>query len=253
MSNLALNSNSPFDSIRREDEHGNEYWLARELMPLLGYPRWQRFVDPLDRARTSFSNQQGSSSVSMHFSPLTVKTTGRSKEDYQLSRYACYLVAMNGDPRKPEIAAAQNYFVVKTREAEVSAPQPKPEPELPQSYLEALKALVQAEEEKERLRLESEQLAQENKELMGEVEQLSEVCDELFDYSSIIRVAKFNEVSETSFSWRILKTASARVGEEIKKAPCPRFVSKNLYHHRAWMAAYPWVKLPETTSIVITH
>lgn len=248
MSNLA-HSNSPFDSIRRVDEQGNEFWFARELMPLLGYSRWDRVPDVIDRAKASCFNS--GNPVCEHFSEEARKSGGRNAQDFKLSRLACYLTAMNGDPRKPEIASAQNYFAVKTREAEVSAPQPKSE--LPQSYLEALKALVQAEEEKERLRLEAEQLAEENKELIEEVEDLSEICDELFDYSSIIRVAKFNKVSETRFSWRVLKLASARAGEEIKKAPCPRFVSKNLYHHRAWMMAYPWVKLPETTSIAISR
>jgi hypothetical protein len=114
------------------------------------------------------------------------------------------------------------------------------EPITPQTYLEALKALVASEEEKERLKLE-------NAELMEEVEQLTEVVDELFDYSSIIRVAKFNGVSEKSFSWRKLKQASELKEVEIKKVPCPRYGTKNLYNHSAWLLAYPEVKLPETT------
>ena len=124
-------------------------------------------------------------------------------------------------------------------------------PQTPQTYLEALKALVAAEEEKERLRRETEALSEENKELMGEVEELAEVCDELFDYSSIIRIAKFNHISETEFNWRILKKISTALNLEIKKVPCPRFVSKNLYHHRVWLAAYPWAKLPEITHLTV--
>ena len=117
------------------------------------------------------------------------------------------------------------------------------EPATPKTYIEALKALVAAEEQK--LLLE-----QENAELVQEVEQLSEVVDELFDYSSIIRIAKFNNVSETNFNWRKLKQASQIKGLEIKKVPCPRYQTKNLYSHDAWMLAYPEVKLPEVTSLV---
>lgn len=124
-SNQNQQQDSPFDSIRHTDKDGNEYWTAREVMPLLGYPRWQRFIDPLERAKTSLQVQNGSDAVWEHFSSLTVKNNGkgRPKKDYKLSRYACYLIAMNGDPRKPEIASAQSYFAVKTREAEVKVPE----------------------------------------------------------------------------------------------------------------------------------
>lgn len=114
----------------------------------------------------------------------------------------------------------------------------------PQTYLEALKALVASEEEKERLRLEQEALQEEN-------QQLSEAIDELFDYSSIIRVAKYNQVPETKFSWRVLKKATQKMELEVKKVPCPRFGDKNLYPHNAWRYCYPDVKLPETTTLSI--
>lgn len=116
-------SSSPFDSIRREDESG-EYWMARELMPVLGYPRWSDFKDAIERAKQSCENVRNP--VTEHFSGLSLKNPnsrqGRKYEDCKLSRYACYLIAMNGDPRKSEIASAQNYFVVKIREAEVIIP-----------------------------------------------------------------------------------------------------------------------------------
>ena len=116
----------------------------------------------------------------------------------------------------------------------------------PQTYLEALKALVESEEEKERLRLERESLEEEN-------QVLSETVDELFDYSSIIRVAKYNKVSEKNFSWRVLKKTSQKMELEIKKVPDPRFGSKNLYPHDAWRYAYPDVNLPETTTLRINR
>jgi hypothetical protein len=133
MSNIALSGNqdhnqskSPFDSIKRIDREGSEYWLARELMGLLGYKQYRRFADAIDRAIVS-CQIQGESTES-HFAIVgnMVKRTqggGVNQEDYKLSRYAAYLIAMNGDVRKPEIAQAQSYFVVKTREAETVIPQ----------------------------------------------------------------------------------------------------------------------------------
>jgi hypothetical protein len=102
-------------------------------MSLLGYMKWQRFSDALDRAIAACKNAQNS--VSEHFLPEAVKINkgaGRPQQDYRLSRYACYLVAMNGDSRKVEIAQAQTYFAIKTREAETqqAAPPPKTQAEI---------------------------------------------------------------------------------------------------------------------------
>lgn len=94
--------------------------MARDLMTVLGYPRWNEFNKSIDRAKVACQNANNDPAA--HFSGSTQKTKGRTKQDYKLSRYACYLVAMNGDPRKSEIAAAQSYFVAKTREAETVAP-----------------------------------------------------------------------------------------------------------------------------------
>ena len=118
------------------------------------------------------------------------------------------------------------------------------QPQLPQTYLEALKALVAAEEQRELLEAEKALLEETN-------HALAEAVDELFDYSSIIRIAKFNGISEKSFKWHRLKAASNKLGLEIKKVPCPRFGEKNLYSHDAWRLAYPGVSLPETTTLVV--
>lgn len=119
-------------------------------------------------------------------------------------------------------------------------------PKVPQSYLEALKALVAVEEEKQRLEAEKALLEEEN-------HALAEAVDELFDYSSIVRIAKFNRVSETLFSWRKLKAVSQKMGVEVKRVPCPRFEFKNLYSHDVWRICYPEHKLPETTTLVIAR
>jgi paraquat-inducible protein B len=116
MSNLSRNHDSAFESIRRNDEQGNEFWDAREFQPVLGYARWGDFKPVIERAKTACVNTGNNATI--HFSGACLKTQGRPSENYNLSRYGCYLVAMNGDPRKPEIAAAQSYFAIKTHESE---------------------------------------------------------------------------------------------------------------------------------------
>jgi DNA-damage-inducible protein D len=118
---------SPFDQIKQVDSDGSEYWLATELLTLLGYQTWKRIKDTVERAKISAKNS--GLDQSCHLVDVVQMTQiGTSQafrevlKDYKLSRHACYLVAMNGDPRKSAIAAAQNYFAVKTREAEL-APQ----------------------------------------------------------------------------------------------------------------------------------
>jgi hypothetical protein len=115
---------SPFDQIRQVDEEGAEYWVARQLQPLLGYTQWRRFEETVERAKLACYNS--GYNIEDHFADAgnLVKRQqggGSRQSDYKLSRYACYLTAMNGDPRKPEIAAAQTYFAVKTREAEIGS------------------------------------------------------------------------------------------------------------------------------------
>ena len=117
----SLEGASPFEQIRLIDESGNEYWLARQLQPLLGYRQWRRFEETIERAKLACQNS--GLSVDEHFLPTLAKRSGgRPGNDYRLSRYSCYLTAMSGNPQKPEIAMAQSYFAIKTREAEL-APQ----------------------------------------------------------------------------------------------------------------------------------
>ena len=100
------------------DQEAIEFWLARELMPLLGYSTWRQFSEAIERAKEAckISGQP----VDNHFLPAPAKSTGgRPKEDYFLTRYACYLIAQNGDPRKPQIALAQTYFASQTRKQEL--------------------------------------------------------------------------------------------------------------------------------------
>ena len=143
----AFNAQSPFDSIKRVGEDGAEYWSARDLMPLMGYAHrgaWQRFDESvISRAKRAASNQ--GMQVGNLFIGSYEKTGGRPREDFKLTRYAAYLVAMNGDPNKPEVAAAQHYFAVQTRVAETQAPALA----LPQDYASALRELASQVEAKE--------------------------------------------------------------------------------------------------------
>ncbi len=112
---------SRFESVASEYE-GIECWSARELQTLLGYSKWENFVKVVDKAKESCKN--ASEDISNHFPDVRKMVrigSGAEKEieDILLTRYACYLIAQNGDSRKPEIAFAQNYFAVQTRRAEI--------------------------------------------------------------------------------------------------------------------------------------
>lgn len=112
---------SPFDQILHLDAYGREYWIAREVQPLMGYPRWQHFEPVIDRARKAASNVSDAAAVFTEVRENPSDLGGRPAKDYRLTRAAAYYVAMNGDPDKVEVAAAQAYFVRRTREAELGA------------------------------------------------------------------------------------------------------------------------------------
>lgn len=159
MTQLALSTDSPtspFDAIRNVDTDGTEWWSARDLMGLLGYLRWERFDDAIDRAKASA--KASGHDADQAFSRLREKGSGRPGIDYRLTRYAAYLVAMNGDPRKKEIADAQTYFAIKTRQAEI-AEQDTNHPAIPQSFADALQLAANQAREIERQSTEIAELA----------------------------------------------------------------------------------------------
>ena len=115
--------NQTFESIKHIDENGIEYWYARELQDVLEYTQWRRFENVINKAKISC--EKSGFSVIDHFADVGKMVqigSGAEKEvnDYKLTRYACYIIAQNGDPRKEVIASAQTYFAVQTRKQEIT-------------------------------------------------------------------------------------------------------------------------------------
>jgi DNA-damage-inducible protein D len=114
---------SPFDAIRHEDEHGKEYWSARELYKLLGYSSLQAFQNTIVKARIACDDSKAD--IFSHFYlQIDVVRTGngslRKKEAFRLSRYACYLLIQNADPKKPIVALGQAYFAYQARRQKIA-------------------------------------------------------------------------------------------------------------------------------------
>lgn len=119
---LMTYSDQTFESIKHINKAGQEYWLARELQPVLDYSQWRNFSEAVERARLACKNS--GANPEDHFADISKMVeigsgAERKVDDIMLSRYACYLVVMNGDPRKEVIAVGQSYFAVKTRQQEL--------------------------------------------------------------------------------------------------------------------------------------
>ena len=112
-----------FENIKHIDEFGNEYWFARELMVVLEYKRWDKFNNVIDNAKVAC--EKSNNLMDDHFSQVGKMVeigsgAKRKQADYELSRYACYLIVQNADPRKENVALGQTYFAVQTRKQEIS-------------------------------------------------------------------------------------------------------------------------------------
>lgn len=120
--NLVNTTEKDFESIKHIDENGVEFWYARELMTMLEYSKWGNFVKVIDKAKQSCKSSD--INIIDHFAEVgkMVKAGVADKkiDDLKLTRYACYLIAQNGDSRKKTIALAQTYFAVQTRKQEIS-------------------------------------------------------------------------------------------------------------------------------------
>jgi phage antirepressor YoqD-like protein len=153
---------SPFDSVRYEDADG-EYWYARELSVLMGYSQWRHFNTVINRARTAMASDgyrvqdhfqvvKRPAEVNVGKATKTSDQGGRPSTDYRMSRHACYFTAMNGDPKKSQVALAQEYFVVQTLRMEAiehAVEAPAPPTEMP-SHIEALRGWANALEAQEK-------------------------------------------------------------------------------------------------------
>ena len=113
---------STFEAHAQRAEDGVEYWLARDIQHLLGYSEWRNFSLVISKAKTACEvsgHQQLNHFVDVNKTIQMPKGASKEVPDLMLTRYACYLIAQNGDPKKPEIAFAQTYFAVQTRRAEL--------------------------------------------------------------------------------------------------------------------------------------
>ena len=122
MNELEKINETIFESIRHVDEYGNEYWYARELQYILGYNQWRSINDLIKRAKVAC--KESDNNIHDHFAVQRKmvdigSNTQREVLDYKLSRYACYLIVMNGNPKKEIIALAQTYFAIQTRKQEL--------------------------------------------------------------------------------------------------------------------------------------
>lgn len=121
-----MTTNNIFEQIKKINEYGKEFWSARDLYKLLGYTEYGKFLPAIERAKEACKNS--GQEVDLHFAHVSEPQKSRNQygeiqgqiiDDYKLSRYACYLIAQNGDPRKEEIAMAQTYFAIQTRRQEM--------------------------------------------------------------------------------------------------------------------------------------
>lgn len=122
MSNLQAEEYKSFEQIKRRREDGTEYWSARELSEVLQYREWRNFAKVIDRAKLSCKNSGFEINNDFVEGNKIVEAGATQKKilDFELSRYACYLIVQNGDPRKEIIALGQTYFAIQTRRQEVA-------------------------------------------------------------------------------------------------------------------------------------
>ncbi|WVX88110.1 hypothetical protein SEA_LITNINMCQUEEN_53 [Gordonia phage LitninMcQueen] len=217
---------SPFDAIRRTRDDGTEYWSGREYMGSLGYGAdWRNFVAVVDKAQIAAANQ--AYNVSDLFVGVTEKGAGRPREDFELSRFACYLVAMNGDPRKPEVAAAQAYFAIRTREAET---QPAA------SSFDLMRSMIDQLEQTSRE-------AAEAKAIASKTDARLDAIEGRHDWYSALGYARLNKIANTStqFLNRVGRQASTIAkdrGIDAVKVPHHLYGEVNSYPAWIWEIAF---------------
>ena len=122
MSDIEKKYYQTFDSIRKVDDKGYEYWLARELSIVLGYSQYRHFLPVVERAKNACQNSvhPTKNHIEDILNMVDIGSGAQRKvQDFRLSRYACYLIVQNADPSKPIIANGQTYFAIQTRKQEL--------------------------------------------------------------------------------------------------------------------------------------
>lgn len=184
---------TPFEAIRQVDEEGVEYWWARDLMVLMGYAQWRHFNLAIGRARATMANQ-GTYDPKDHFWSIRrpagsySRTSdinagqggGRTSLDFRLTREACYHIAIDGDPMKPEIKAAKQYFVLQTMKMEQVERQVS---QVMPTHVEALRGWADALEAKQRAELQAAEAKAEADMLRPPAEAWESLADVGQDYS----------------------------------------------------------------------
>ena len=215
---------SPFEKIKHLDEKGNEYWLARELMPLLGYERWENFESVIERARLSLINQ--GQQIERHLRGVTnefrdVHNRVREQRDVKCSRLACYIITQNGDPRKKQIADGQGYFAISTHQYQ----------QLPQDPLDMIAFL--ATETSNRLKA-VEQSQLEQKQELAEVKEELKIVNPRSNYYTIRAYANVLNIpmprNEANKLGRRAAAMSRKRGIDIGRVPDERDGQVNSYH-----------------------
>lgn len=216
---------SPFDAIKRTRPDGGEYWSARDLMPLMGYTRWENLQIPLERAMKSAKNQKRD--LTSNFLRSQKISGTKPAEDYELSKYGAHLVAMNGDPNKPEIAAAQEYFSVQAEVAEKVQSM---------STYDILRAQIDQLEAAERTANEAKAIAQRTEARLDSIEGRH-------DWYSALGYARVNGIQQTSA--KTLRKVGAQAsaiakgrGIEAVKVYSEIFGEVNSYPAWVWESAF---------------
>lgn len=119
---MNINGNSPFEQVKQINEDGQEFWLARDLMNILGYAEYRNFQPAINKAMTACENSGENTPdhfVQLHEMVDIGSNAKKLRENYMLSRYGCYLIVQNADPSKPMVALGQAYFAIQTRKQEL--------------------------------------------------------------------------------------------------------------------------------------
>lgn len=235
---VVAGASNPFDEGRIPCPQGGEdRWSARWLMEQLGYESWQKFEGVIERAKNTAHNEgfnvrilfriTAKAGASQVFTGADKNPGGRPGTDYSVTRYAAYLIAMNGDTRKPAVAAAQHYFAVKTREAEV-APDPNSF-DLMRMMIDRLEA--------------SDRKAEEARALAMKADARLDAIEGRHDWYSALGYARVNGIRNTStqFLNRVGRQASAVAkthAVEPEKVPHPLFGEVNSYPSWIWELAF---------------